>query len=50
MHQVELGAARVTPNFGLGVAFGAMGTWVHGRASHSSASQPSTRAISHFCH
>jgi len=31
MHQVELGAARVTPNFGLGVAFGAMGTWVHGR-------------------
>ena len=30
MHQVELGAARVTTNFGLGVAFGAMGTWVHG--------------------
>lgn len=24
MHQVELGAARVTTNFGLGVAFGAM--------------------------
>ena len=30
MHQVELSAARVTTNFGLGVAFGAMGTWVHG--------------------
>ena len=30
MHQVELGAARVSTNFGLGVAFGAMGTWVHG--------------------
>jgi Zn-dependent M16 (insulinase) family peptidase len=30
MHQVELGAARVTTSFGLGVAFGAMGTWVHG--------------------
>jgi Zn-dependent M16 (insulinase) family peptidase len=27
---VELGAARVTPQFGLGVAFGAMSTWVHG--------------------
>ena len=30
MHQVELGAARVSTSFGLGVAFGAMGTWVHG--------------------
>ena len=30
MHQVELGAAKVSTNFGLGVAFGAMGTWVHG--------------------
>ena len=30
MHQVELGAARVSTNFGLSVAFGAMGTWVHG--------------------
>ena len=30
MHQVELGAARVTTSFGIGVAFGAMGTWVHG--------------------
>ena len=30
MHQVELGASRVSTNFGLGVAFGAMSTWVHG--------------------
>ena len=30
MHQVELGAAKVSTNFGLGVAFGSMGTWVHG--------------------
>eukprot|EP00227_Mantoniella_beaufortii_P012098 CAMPEP_0197588272 /NCGR_PEP_ID=MMETSP1326-20131121/9609_1 /TAXON_ID=1155430 /ORGANISM="Genus nov. species nov., Strain RCC2288" /LENGTH=1128 /DNA_ID=CAMNT_0043153083 /DNA_START=236 /DNA_END=3622 /DNA_ORIENTATION=- len=30
MHQVELSAARTTTSFGLGVAFGAMGTWVHG--------------------
>ena len=27
MHQVELGAARVSTNFGLGVAFGAKGTY-----------------------
>ena len=30
MHQVELSAARTSTQFGLGVAFGAMGTWVHG--------------------
>lgn len=30
MSKVELGAARVSTNFGLQVSFGAMSTWVHG--------------------
>lgn len=28
--QIELSAARVTPQFGLSAAFGGMSTWVHG--------------------
>ena len=30
LHQLELSTARVTPQFGLGAAFGVMSTWVHG--------------------
>ena len=47
MHQVELSAARVSTNFGLGVAFGAMGTWVHGGDGLRPLRTPQVR-VAHF--